>query len=649
MDSDAGSPSVQAEDLRDELERLRLLHTISQDFSSSLDFDELLPKVFDSVLSAVGAQGGSIWIAEGDELRCRLAMGSTSQKLVGTTMPVGTGFIGDVARKQRTTIVADAMQDPRFQQRVDRSSTMVTTTVMATAMVAKGVTVGAIQVSNKVTGDGVFDDRDREVLEGLAASAAVALRNAQLHTAEKRARDLALLLEISREITATLDLDRVLVSVVNLASRALTFDRGAVGLTDKGSCDIRAIAGRDAVDPKSDETKRLAARGGWAAEHGVPLHLADRARPAGDAERAFVAAFGADLETDEVGSGLYLPLKDEEGRLGVLLFEAKRPGFTTAPQRELAEILANQTSVALRNAQLYNQVPLIDALGALAAKKRALMRLPRQRRQVYAAAAVLGLAAVTLVRWPLRVGGEHPVFRAAGYAEARAFVPGIIERVLVREGTVVPRGAPLVQLRDVDLRAARGTAAAEVAVAQRAAAAAASHGDAAEERAQRTRADAFTQDVALLDEQLAATTVRAPVSGVVLTARPEERLGTSLQAGDVVVTLGRTDTLELEFGVPQREITRIALGQTVRLRVDALPQRTFAGTVTSLGEVPTDSTAGAGGVVFPVRAHVANPDGVLRPGMDAHAKVLTRSASVAGRLLRGPARWLRLLWWRMWG
>ena len=82
--------------------------------------------------------------------------------------------------------------------------------MMATAMVAGGVTVGAIQVSNKLTGGGVFDERDRELLEGLASSAAAALRNAQLHTVEKRARDLALLLEISREITATLDLDRVL-------------------------------------------------------------------------------------------------------------------------------------------------------------------------------------------------------------------------------------------------------------------------------------------------------------------------------------------------------------------------------------------------------------------------------------------------------
>src|SRR3989441_12339663 len=116
MADDLSAPPVHTEDVRDELERLRLLHAISQDFSSSLDFDELLPKVFDSVLSAVGAQGGSIWIAEGggDVLRCRLALGSAGQKLVGTEMPLGTRVGGDGARKQRPTNGQGAMHDARF-------------------------------------------------------------------------------------------------------------------------------------------------------------------------------------------------------------------------------------------------------------------------------------------------------------------------------------------------------------------------------------------------------------------------------------------------------------------------------------------------------------------------------------------------------
>ena len=132
-----------------------------------------------------------------------------------------------------------------------------------------------------------------------------------------------MLLEISREITATLDLDRVLQSVVNLASRALTFDRGAVGLYEKGQCEIRAVAGEEKVDPKDPKLQDLVARAEWAAGRGEPLYLVDREAPGSDAERMFVTIFGQDLESDDVESGLYLPLKDEEGVLGVLVFESR--------------------------------------------------------------------------------------------------------------------------------------------------------------------------------------------------------------------------------------------------------------------------------------------------------------------------------------
>jgi GAF domain-containing protein/multidrug resistance efflux pump len=639
------APAHSAEELREEIERLRLLHSISLEFSTSLDFDELLPQVFHRVLAALGAEGGSLWIAEGDVLRCRLAVGGAGHKLVGALVPVGTGFVGDVAQRPRTTIVTRAVEDPRYQPRVD-SAEMLATTVMATAMVAGGVTVGAIQVSNKLTGDGVFEERDRELLEGLASSAAAALRNAQLHTFEKRARDLALLLEISREITATLDLDRVLRSVVNLASKALSFDRGAVGLYEKGTCEIRAVAGQEKVDPKDPKLQDLIARASWAAGRGEQLYLSDRTDPGSDAERMFINIFGADLEADGVESGLYLPLKDEEGVLGVLVFEAAKPEFATPVQLEVAAILANQTAVALRNAQLYHQVPMVDALGALAARKQAILAVPRRKLQLYAGVALALIAVSLLLRWPLRVVGNNPVFRPMALAPVRALVPGVVERILVSEGVPVTRGTPLASLRSTRLASDRAATAAAIAAAQRQAEVAASRGDPAEEQLHRIRGNALRQELGLLDEEVGLTTMRAPVSGVVLTPHLQERIGASLDEGDLLLTLGRTDSLELEFGVDQREVSRVQPGQQVRLRVDALPQRTFTGTVTSIGQLPADSGSQ---VHYPVRASVANADGLLRPQMAAHARVLTQPASAMSRLLRAPVRWARLFWWKLWG
>ena len=212
-------------------------------------------------------------------------------------------------------------------------------------------------------------------------------------------------------------------------------------------------------------------------------------------------------------------------------------------------------------------------------------------------------------------------------------VDGTVERVTVREGSRVRRGDVLAVLRATSLAADRQGIAADAVTADRLASLAASRGDAAEERLHRIRGEALRRELAILDEELSLTTVRAPAPGLVLTPRMEERTGTSLAEGDQLLLLGRTDTLELEFGVPQQDILRVRQGQNVRLRVDALPSRTFEGRVTSIAEMPI----GREGIVeFPVRAAVANPDGLLKPDMSAHARILTDPASIVTRTLRGP-------------
>ncbi len=246
--------------------------------------------------------------------------------------------------------------------------------------------------------------------------------------------DLALLLEISREITATLDLDRVLRSVVNLASKALQLRpwRGRPlrerPLRDPGG------GRQEKVDPKDPGFRTSIARAAWAAGRGEQLYLTDRTAPGSDAERMFITIFGADLEADGVESGLYLPLKDEEGILGVLLFEASKPDFATPIQLEVAAILANQTAVALRNAQLYHQVPMVDALGALAARRQALW--PRSPPQ----GSALRRLAISPSPRSRSFGGRSgcratmPPSARPSFAPVRALVPGVVERIPVDGG-----------------------------------------------------------------------------------------------------------------------------------------------------------------------------------------------------------------------
>jgi len=587
------------------------------DIASTLDANDVEAKLLNAATTLLSADGASLWQMHGGSLVCPIAVGEGAQRLVGRRA------------------AGDELAQP-----LDGEESV--------AVVSAPLTfgdVGAVRVTRDAAAGGPYTGAERETLDRLARAAEVAWRNAQQVTSNDRARDLALVMEMSREIASTLDLDRVMRSVVNLAMKALPFDRGAIALYERGTCDIRAVAGTDEVDPDDPELQDLAARSAWAAGIGESFYLSDRTEPASDAERTFLQIFSDDLAADGVASGLYIPLKDDEGVVGILVLESATTDFATPRQQELATILANQATVALRNAQLYNQVPLADALGALHARKEAFFALPRHRRLAMAIGVLVAVGALTLIRWPLRVDAKAPQFRPTSRAEIRPLTDGIIERVLVREGTSVERGAPIVQLRDAERRADYDAAAAAAIVADRAAASAASRGDAAEERLQRMRADVLRREAAVRDEQVRAATVRAPVAGVVLTPRPEERVGSWADAGSPILVLGRTDTLELEFAVDQRDVGRVSVGEEVRLRVDAFPQRTFAGRVTSLADVGTDS---AGIVVFPVRAMVPNVDGALRPGMVAYARVLTAPSSILGRAVREPARRLRLLWWRMW-
>jgi RND family efflux transporter MFP subunit len=593
------------------------LYSAALEIASTLDADELEPRLLRAAIGLLSADGASLWRVHDGSLICPVAVGEGAQRLVG--------------RRASHDDVATLLEGEE-------------SLAVLSVPLAFG-DVGALRVARDSAAGGPFAPAERETLQRLARAAELAWLNIQRVASNDRARDLALVMEMSREIASTLDLDRVMQSVVNLAMKALPFDRGAIALYERGNCDIRAVAGAEKIDRDDPELQDLAARAAWAAGIGESFYLSDRTEPASDAERTFLQVFGDDLAQDGVASGLYIPLKDDEGVVGILVLESTRTDFATPRQQELATILANQATVALRNAQLYNQVPLADALGALHARKEALLALPRQRRLAMAIGALVAVGVLTLIRWPLRVDAKAPMFRPTARAEIRPLTDGIIERVLVREGTVVERGAPIIQLRDAELRADYDAAVAAAQVAERAAASASSRGDAAEERLQRLRADVLRREAAVRNEQLRAATVRAPVSGVVLTARPEERVGAWADAGSPILVLGRTDTLELEFGVDQRDLGRVHVGEEVRLRVDAFPQRTFDGRVSVIADVGADS---AGTVVFPVRAVVPNADGSLRPGMVAYARVLTAPSSVLGRALREPTRRLRLLWWRMW-
>ena len=118
---------------------------------------------------------------------------------------------------------------------------------------------------------------DEELLADLARQAVRALRNARQHEAEKKVEELDALLAVSREITSTLDLDKVMQTIVNAhvgadPLRPLRASRSWRG----ASCASGAVSGAAEVDRKDPDVRR----DGGAAPVGVPLGHRRRRHPA---------------------------------------------------------------------------------------------------------------------------------------------------------------------------------------------------------------------------------------------------------------------------------------------------------------------------------------------------------------------------------
>ncbi len=124
-----------------------------------------------------------------------------------------------------------------------------------------------------------------------------------------------------------------------------------------------------------------------------------------------------------------------------------------------------------------------------------------------------------------------------------------------------------------------------------------------------------------IDVQIEQLTVRAAVSGVVLTRSVEP--GEVVRPGATAMTIGQLDALSITVYIPEDRYGQIMLGETVRVTVDSFPNETFTAVVTRIADEAeftprnVQTEEGRRTTVFAVELSVTAPDGKLKPGMPA--------------------------------
>lgn len=243
-----------------------------------------------------------------------------------------------------------------------------------------------------------------------------------------------------------------------------------------------------------------------------------------------------------------------------------------------------------------------------------------------------------------------------------ASVPGEVVRLAVKEGDVVRKGQFLLQLDDTQVRSRVREAQAALQAARsnlRLAEASFAQSDASLKRkealferklvspeeveaartqrnADRARVDANHEDVQRAAATLAGaldnlrkTRFNAPIPGTVTQLAIERGevvvTGTMNNPGTVILTIADMSAMKVEADVDETDVSSVALGQPVTVKVDAFPDLSLHGSVVEIANSPKISDTGTQEqqTNFEVDVAVDNPPASLRPGMTADVEIRT--------------------------
>ncbi|HET7770527.1 MAG TPA: HD domain-containing phosphohydrolase, partial [Chloroflexota bacterium] len=188
-------PSDELAALKRQLARQETVLEITRSFASAPTLDDLLLTVGEQTSGAIHADRTTFFLV--DERSSTLFSRSATQLEIGTIrIPIGVGMAGHVAVTGEILNVPDCYEHPIWSKgkgpELDKLNGYLTRTMLVMPVKAgSGKIIGVFQILNKLRANGqrplpgeadwpLFDDEDVELMESIAASAAIAVQNAYL-------------------------------------------------------------------------------------------------------------------------------------------------------------------------------------------------------------------------------------------------------------------------------------------------------------------------------------------------------------------------------------------------------------------------------------------------------------------------------------
>ncbi|MGQ9627565.1 MAG: GAF domain-containing protein [Anaerolineae bacterium] len=354
------------------------LYETSISVGSQLDLNITIQSILEA-LAGVGYDKTMLSLVnrEANLIEAKYALGEGMQRIVEETKRelYGPDILAIVAREGKAIIIEDSRLDPRCEQKAVAKSGVVTQVVLP--LIVRGEVIGTLQVAS--TEKRKVSEAELELLMTFASQASQAIENARLYgeiitineqleqrvherTEELARANLELTLErdrvetlyrITSELSASLDLDRVLTQALALVNEAVGVRHGSILLLDHetGYLVYRAALGRKESLPRGGKPTRYKSGvglAGWVLENREPAIVADIKRD----ERWL-----SDPEKEALHrSAMAVPLTTGDDILGVLLLFHPEVGYFTQTHLKLVSAAAHQVATAINNAELYRLI-----------------------------------------------------------------------------------------------------------------------------------------------------------------------------------------------------------------------------------------------------------------------------------------------------
>lgn len=626
------------------ISRVTQLYDLEKVFSSTLEMEELLPLIGSKFSEILEAEAVNIWMLHPDEtVELMHQSGEDPSSFKGQILRPNEGIAGTVSDNGESVCISDAA-DSRLAQRNAIDAEPLVRSLLAVPIMDRGALVGVVEAVNKLDGT-PFDDDDLFTLTSLNDTASTALHNAGLLMAERKVEILETLNTVSHEITSTLNLERMLQTIVNAPQAVIPYERAAIVLEQRGRFKLSAVTGLTQVDVDSPDVAPLNELLQWAALSEEVIHVRQHGEDIDAGREETRAKFKKYFAESGMRGFFARPLNDDTGRVGMLALESSDPDFLGPAHIEIMDVLASQATVALRNAQLYKEVPFISVLEPMLVRKRKFMAMQKHRRR-----AILGISAAALIflaicPLPMRVAGDA-VVTPLSRVQVQPEFEGVVGKVFVHEGEAVTRGQVLADMEAWNYRSALAEADAKYQTALLQMNRALMTNDGSEAGIRRVDADYWKAEVDRARELLGRAQLRAPINGVVATPHVENLAGRRLQYGESFAEIVDTSSAVVDVGIDDSDAGLLNTGAKAVVKLNSYPMRTFRGNVIVVS--PKGQQEGESRVFF-ARVQVPNQDAAIRTGMEGRGKVSVGWHPAGYVLFRRPVVWLYSRIWSWFG